>query len=41
MLYDHRIDNFESIDVNETSVSKERIIFHYCYLAGKGSTNYL
>lgn len=36
MLYYNIIDVFESIDANETSASKEYIIYHYWYFSDKG-----
>ena len=36
MLYYDRIDVFEGIDVNITSVSEEFIICHYWYFLDKG-----
>ena len=36
MLYYNIIDVVESIDANETSASKEYIIYHYWYFSEKG-----
>ena len=36
MLYYHRIDVSEGIDINKTSASKECSIFHYWYILNKG-----
>ena len=36
MLYFDRIDVSERIDVNKTSLSKERDICHYSYFLSKG-----
>ena len=36
MLYFGRIDVSEGIDVNQTSASKECIIWHYWYFLDKG-----
>ena len=37
MLYYNRIDVFEGIHVNETSVSKQCDIGHYWYFLNKGT----
>ena len=36
MLYYYKIDVFEGIDVNKTSVSKKCNIYHYCFFLNKG-----
>ena len=36
MLYDHRIDVSEGIDINKTRESKECGIRHYWYFLNKG-----
>ena len=36
MLYYHRIDVSEEIDISKTSASKECNIFHYWYILNKG-----
>ena len=36
MIYFHRIDASEGIDVNKTSTSKEFDIYHYWYFLNKG-----